>query len=108
MIDGAEILEPLQEDVEHIEDEGNNATFRCAGEGYPLPLVQWRKINGSLSDRVSVTIMSVLTGEGNVTRLTSDLGFTEAYREDTGVYECLVSNLLNSVTRSIDLTIQCM
>ena len=32
--------------------ERNNITLRCVGVGYPPPLVQWRKLNGSLSDRV--------------------------------------------------------
>ena len=75
--------------------------------GYPPTLVQWRKLNGSLSDRVSITNMSMSTNEGNVTRVTVELILTRAYREDTGVYECSVSNLLKSVTISTTLTIQC-
>ena len=51
--------------------------------------------------------MSMSTNEGNVTRVSVDLMFTRAYREDTGVYECLVSNLLNTVTRNFNLTIRC-
>ena len=93
--------------MEYIE-EGNNVTFRCVGVGYPPPLVQWRKLDGLLSDRVSITNTSMLTNEGNVTNVTVDLIFTGVNREDTGVYECSVSNLLNYVTRSTNLTIQCM
>ena len=52
--------------------------------------------------------MSMSTNEGNVTSVTVDLIFTGAYREDTGVYECLVSNLLNHVTRNVSLIVQCM
>ena len=88
--------------------EGYNVTFRCIGVGYPPPLVQWRKLSGPLSDRTSVNSMSMLTNEGNVTNVTVDLIFTGAYREDTGVYECSVSNLLNDVTRNISLIVQCM
>ena len=51
--------------------------------------------------------MSMSTNEGNVTNVTVDLIFTGAYRDDTGVYECSVSNLLNSVEISTTLTIQC-
>ena len=104
--DGAEIIEPIGRETEYIE-EGNNVTFRCVGVGYPPPLVQWSKLNGSLSERVSITNMSMSTNEGNVTNITVDLIFTGAYREDTGVYECSVSNLLNSVSESVNLTIQC-
>ena len=101
--DAAEIVEPIGGETEYIE-EGNNVTFRCVGVGYPPPLVQWRKLNGSLSDRVSVTSMSMSTNEGNVTNVTVDLIFTGAYREDTGVYECSVS----TISESVNLTIQCM
>ena len=88
--------------------EGDNVILRCVGVGYPPPLVEWRKLNGSLSDRVSIANMSMLTNEGNVTNVTVDLIFTGTYRKDTGVYECSVSNLLNTVTRIISLTVQCM
>ena len=87
--------------------EGNDVTVRCIGIGYPPPLVQWSKVNGSLSDRASTANMSMLTNEGNVTNVTVDLIFTGTYREDTGVYECSVSNLLNNITRNISLIIQC-
>ena len=106
VLDAAEIFEPSDRGAFIVEEE-NNITLECIGAGYPPPLVQWRKLNGSLSDRVSITNMSMSTNEGNVTNVTVDLIFTGAYREDTGVYECLVSNLLNHVTRSIGLTVQC-
>ena len=49
--------------------------------------------------------MSMSTNEGNVTRVTVDLIFTGAHKEDAGVYVCSVSNLLKSV--QISITIQC-
>ena len=106
LTDAAEILEPSIEKTEKI--EGQNITLRCVGVGYPPPLVQWKKLNGSLSDRVSITNMSMSTNEGNMTNVTVDLIFTGTYREDTGVYECSVSNLLNYVTRNVSLILQCM
>ena len=107
LIVAAEVIEPSGGQTRYVE-EGNNITFRCVGAGYPPPLVQWRKLNGSLSDRVSITNMSMSTNEGNVTNVTVDLIFTGAYREDTGVYECSVSNLLNTETATIQLVVQCM
>ena len=103
----AEIIEPSGERTEEVM-EGNNDTFRCVGVGHPPPLVKWRKLNGLLSDRVSITNMSMSTNEGNVTNVTVDLIFTGAYREDTGVYECSVSNLLNHATGNMSLIVQCM
>ena len=87
--------------------EGNNITIRCVGAGYPPPLVQWNKINGSLSDRTSTTNMSMLTNKGNVTNVTVDLIFTGTYRQDTGVYECSVNNLLNDVRANITFIVTC-
>ena len=104
--DAAEILEPLEIRMDIV--EGQNITLTCVGVGHPPPLVQWRKLNGSLSDRVSITNTSMSTNEGNVTRVTVDLIFTGACREDTGVYECSATNLLNNATRSVSLIVQCM
>ena len=104
--DAAEILEPSEIRTDIV--EGQNTTLTCIGVGHPPPLVQWRKLNGSLSDRVSITNMSMSTNEGNVTRVTVDLIFTGTYREDTGVYECSATNLPNIATRSISLIVQCM
>ena len=106
--DAAEILEPSEDMVLEYVREGENITLRCIGVGYPPPLVQWSKLNGSLSDRVSSTNMSMSTNEGNVTRVTVDLTFTRVYKEDIGLYECTVSNILNDISRNVSLTVQCM
>ena len=108
LLGAAEILEPSEERTEYSLKEGNNITFRCVGAGYPPPLVQWRKLNRSFSDRVSITNMSMSTNEGNLTRVTVDLLLNRVYREDTGVYVCSAINMLNVTTRSINLIVQCM
>ena len=107
LIVAVEIIEPSEGQTRYVE-EGNNITLTCVGAGYPPPLVQWRKLNGSLSDRTSNANMLMSTSEGNVTNVTVDLIFTGAYREDTGVYECSVSNLLSTETVMIQLVVQCM
>ena len=106
ILDAAVILE-LSEKTALIEEE-NNITLRCVGAGYPPPLVQWSKVNGSLSDRTFTTSISMLTNEGNVTNVTVDLIFTGTYRNDSGVYECSISNILNAITRYTTLVVQCM
>ena len=103
----AKILEPSIRQTSYVE-EGNDTIFRCVGKGYPPPLVKWRRENRLLSGRTSTTSMSMLTNRGNETRVTVDLIFTGAHREDTDAYECSVSNLLNAVERSTNLIVQCM
>ena len=105
--EAAVILKPMGNETKQIK-EWENITFSCIGLGYPPPLVQWNKVNGSLSDRTSTTNMSMLNNEGNVTNVIVDLIFTGTYRDDTGVYECSVSNLLNALTRNISIVVQCM
>ena len=102
----AVILEPIESKIEHI-DEGENITLRCIGVGYPPPLVQWSKLNGVLSDRVYSINEPVSSNDENVTRVTLDLIFTEACREDSGVYECSVNNLLDDIATNISLIIHC-
>ena len=76
--------------------------------GHPPPLVQWRKLNGLLSDTTFSTRMAMSTNEGNVTRVTLNLLLTRVSRKDTGAYVCSASNLLNNVTRKVTLVVQCM
>ena len=104
--DAAEILEPSGE-LKSVK-EGENHTLRCIGVGHPPPLVQWNQLNGLLDDRASITSMSLSTNEGNVTRVTVDVLLTRVSREDTGVYECSASNLLNTATGNVSLIVQCM
>jgi len=51
--------------------------------------------------------VSVLTGNGNVTKVTKNLTITNASREDTGVYICLANNSIGSDNRIINITVQC-
>ena len=76
--------------------------------GYPPPAVVWNRTNGILSDGVSVSdSISVLTGYGNVTRVSVNLTITNASREDTGVYICLANNSIESDIKNVSITVQC-
>ena len=88
--------------------EGNTTTITCEAFGYPPPTVVWNRINGSLSDRVSVSdSVSVPTGYGNVTRVSVNLTITNASREDTGVYACSANNSIESDIKDVSFTVQC-
>ena len=88
--------------------EGNRTTITCEALGYPPPKVEWNRIDDNLSNRVSVSDnVSVLTGNGNVTRVSVNLTITNAYREDTGVYTCLTNNNIGSDSKNINITVQC-
>ena len=88
--------------------EGNTTTIICEALGYPPPTVVWSRINGILSDRVSVSeSVSVPTGNGNVTRVSVNLTITNTSREDTGVYTCSANNSIGSDSRNVNITVQC-
>ena len=88
--------------------EGSTTTITCEAFGYPPPTVVWNRINGILSDRVSVSdSVSVPTGYGNVTRVSVNLTITNASREDTGVYTCSANNSIGSDSSNVSITVQC-
>ena len=88
--------------------EGNITTITCEAFGYPPPTVVWNRINGILSDRVSVSdSVSVLIGHGNVTRVSVNLTIRDASREDTGVYTCSANNSIGSDSSNVSITVQC-
>ena len=88
--------------------EGDTTTITCEALGYPPPTIVWNRIDGNLSDRVSVSdSVSVPTGYGNVTRVSVNLTITNAYREDTGVYTCSANNSISSDKRNVNITVQC-
>ena len=88
--------------------EGNSVTIKCETLGYPPPSIIWNKVNGILSDRISVSdSVSVPTGYGNVTRVSVNLTITNASREDTGVYTCSANNSIGSDSSNVSITVQC-
>ena len=88
--------------------EGNTTTITCEAFGYPPPTVVWNRINGILSDRVSVSdSVSVPTGYGNVTRVSVNLTISNTSREDTGVYTCSANNGIGRDSNIVTITVQC-
>ena len=88
--------------------EGDTTTITCEALGYPPPRVVWSRINGILSDRVSVSdSVTVPTGNGNVTRVSVNLTITNTSREDTGVYTCSANNSISSDSRNVNIIVQC-
>ena len=99
---------PLFREIRVKEGHTVAKKLRCVGAGNPPPSVQWRKLNGSLSDRVSIETKMPSTNARNVTRVAVFLVFTEAQRDDAGVYECLISSQLKNITKNVSLIVQCM
>lgn len=70
--------------------EGANVTFQCGAEGNPTPTIRW---NHTSAGNVWVT-----TG-GHQT----NISFRGATSTNAGVYNCVATNKVGSVTRSATL-----
>ena len=88
--------------------EGNTTTIICEAFGYPPPTVVWNRINGVLSDTISVgDSVIVPTGYGSETTVSVNLTITNASREDTGVYTCSANNSIGSDSSNVSITVEC-
>ena len=104
-VTGIAVVSPISDEVLV---ERYTTTITCEAFGYPPPTVRWERINGTLSDRVSLSdSVSVPTGYGNVTRVNVNLTIANASREDTGVYVCSASNSVGNDIINISITVQC-
>jgi len=88
--------------------EQSSTTITCEALGYPQPTIVWSRLDGSLSDRVSVSdSVSVPAGYGNVTRVSIKLTIKNASRKDTGEYMCSANNSVGNDTKIIKITVKC-
>ena len=89
-----------------------STTISCTATGIPLPTVSWTGPGGSdiMSDSkytISDTSSLVMVGSNEVFQVTSNLTIMSIVRGDTGVYSCVVTNLLNTVQSNTTLTVLC-
>ena len=91
-------------------NEGNDITITCEAisSSYPPLTIEWNKNDGSLSDRVSIgDAVSLHTDSRNISRTVVNLTITNAFKEDTGVYNCFASNNISNDSSDVKITIQC-
>ncbi|XP_065918563.1 hemicentin-1-like isoform X2 [Dysidea avara] len=92
--------------------EGDNSTtITCIATGVPVPTIIWsRPDNSSLVESRYVISdssppVAVSNGSNEVFQITSNLTIMNVLRGDTGVYHCLVFNVVNSVQSDTTLTV---
>ena len=95
-VDQPVIATPL-ENITIVIHEGMNRTFTCKATGYPIPNVIWHRMDGSSTDRVSMSENILTRGGGS----TANLVIRNASKEDTGIYTCTANNSIGSDSRSI-------
>ncbi|XP_078383895.1 uncharacterized protein LOC144666353 isoform X2 [Oculina patagonica] len=80
--------------VENIVDEGKNTTFNCTVGGNPVPTVDWKFENETLSSGLKYSIQEEIL-------IINQLNFS-----DTGLYSCIATSALGSDEASRNLTVR--
>ena len=94
--------------------EGDTSTtIICTATGVPVPTVSWTGPDGSIMNDSKYTIsdtsspVMITDGSNEVFQVTSDLTIMSVVQGDTGVYYCVVANVVNSIQSDTTLTVMC-
>ena len=83
---------------------GQSFTLICNATGYPVPSIEWT-LNGT-SYMISNSTITTITLTGGLRSNTSNITVTDAMTNDTGIYECVATNVVNTVTQDATVTVQ--
>ena len=84
---------------------GQSFTLTCNATGNPVPYIEWtlnRASNGIRNS--SETTIKVIEG---LSSNTSVLEFSNAMINDTGIYQCIATNIVSNDTQDANVTVQC-
>ena len=82
---------------------GQSFILRCSATGYPVPSIEWT-LNGTVNIINSpVTIITIVEG---LRSNTSVLAVSNAMTDDTGIYQCIATNVVNNDTQDANVTVQ--
>ena len=82
---------------------GRSFTLTCNATGFPVPSIEWTLNGISYTGSTSITIITLANGlQSN----TSSITVTDAMANDTGVYECMATNIVNTDTQNANVTVQ--
>ena len=82
---------------------GNSFILTCNATGYPVPSIEWT-LNGTsyIIDPSVATITPMERLRSN----TSVLTVSNAMVNDTGIYQCIATNVVNTDTQDANVTVQ--
>ena len=83
---------------------GESFMIICNATGYPVPSIEWR-LNGTSYIIRDSSITTITLTEG-LRSNTSNITVTNATTNDTGMYECVATNVENTDTQDANVTVQ--
>ena len=82
---------------------GQSFMLTCNATGYPVPNIKWTQ-NGisrnSLSSYYNITVTEGLQSNASV------ITITNAMTSDTGIYQCIATNIVNNNTQDATVTVK--
>ena len=82
---------------------GQSFVLTCSATGYPVPSIEWT-LNGTVNIINSpVTIITIVEG---LRSNTSVLAVSNAMIDNTGIYQCIATNVVNNDTQDANVTVQ--
>ena len=85
---------------------GDALILTCSATGSPVPTIEWRQ-NGTSYNIRDPSVTSITTTDGIQSR-SSILNVTNATASDTGLYQCVATNVVNTVTQNATVIVQGM
>ena len=82
---------------------GQPFILTCNATGYPVPSIEWTLNGMSYIIDPSVAIITPMEG---LRSNASVLAVINAMTNDTGMYQCIATNVVNSVTQDANVTVQ--
>ena len=82
---------------------GQSFTVTCNATGYPIPSIEWT-LNGTFYF-IESPVTTIMVTEG-LRSNTSVLVVSNAMTNDTGIYQCIATNVVNNDTQDTTITVQ--
>ena len=83
---------------------GSSFMLVCNATGYPVPSIEWT-LNGTSYTIRDSSVTTITVTEG-LRSNTSDITVTNAMTNDTGVYECIATNRVDTDMQNATVTVQ--
>ena len=84
---------------------GLSFILTCNATGYPVPSVEWT-LNGTSYIMIIDTSVATITPIGGLRSNTSVLVVNNSMINDTGIYQCIATNVVNIDTQEATVTVQ--